>query len=98
MVDNLFGYDMWDSAGVAEHYMIVPKRHVESLGQLNAAEAKEYMDLLATFEKEGYSIYARAPQSITKSVPHQHTHLIKSDNKRKRALFFIRKPHFMIYI
>jgi hypothetical protein len=38
---------------------------------------KEYAQLIADFEAQGYSMYLRAPANTTKSVAHQHTHLIK---------------------
>lgn len=95
IIENIFAYDMWDGCGVTDHLMIVPKRHVQSLAGLDAIELQEYAQQLALFESDGYSIYARAPENITKSVSHQHTHLIQLNNKRKKILFYARKPHLM---
>ena len=96
IVTNIYGYDMWDSSGVKEHLMIVPKRHIDSIAEFNTEEKREFIENLVAYEKKGYSIYARSANNSRKSVAHQHTHLIKVDNKIKRILFFIKKPHLMI--
>src|SRR3989344_2752509 len=78
IVENVFGYDMWDSSGV-----------IESISQLNPNENQEFIDSLGLYEKKGYSIYARSHSNSRKSVAHQHTHFIKTDNKIKRFLLFV---------
>ena len=93
ILKNLFGYDLWDDCGVIEHLMIVPKRHIASLAELTAEESVEYMQTIARYSGDGYSLYARQPGSIKGSMPHQHTHLIKIDEKRKKWIFYIRRPH-----
>jgi diadenosine tetraphosphate (Ap4A) HIT family hydrolase len=98
VVRNIFGYDIWDGCGVEDHLMVVPKRHVDSISHFMNKEMLEYAKLLQKYESKGYSIYSRAAENITKSIPHQHTHFIKLDNKRKKALFYLRKPHTMVYI
>lgn len=98
VIKNTFSYDVWDGCGVEEHLMVVPKRHIDSIGHLTDKEAKQYMEVLQEYEAQGYSIYSRAAENITKSVAHLHTHFIKLDNKRKKALFYLRKPHAMVYI
>lgn len=95
VIKNLFGYDVWDDHGVEEHLMIIPKRHVDSLADLSKEELADYMKILIKYEKLGYSIYARSPGNITKSVVHQHTHLIKIDNKRKTFKIYLRRPHIL---
>lgn len=97
IIRNIFGYDIWDGCGVIDHLMIVPKRHVHSLSELTTIELGEYAVQLAEYEDRGYSVYSRAAENITKSVPHQHTHFIKLDNKRKKGIFYLRKPHVMLY-
>lgn len=95
VIVSMFGYDFWDDCGVSEHLMVIPKRHVESLAELDDAERVDYMNTIAEQQVRGYSLYARAPSSITGSVAHQHTHLIKIDNVRKKWLIFLRKPHVL---
>lgn len=98
VVENMFGYDIWDSMGVSEHLMVVPKRHAESIGEFTASEAKEYLSLIAHFESSSYSLYSRAKENAAKSVPHQHTHLIKLNNKRKKLVVFIHRPHWLWHL
>lgn len=97
IVNNIFGYDVWDSCGVSDHLMIVPKRHLHLLESFNNAETLEYINTLKQFEKSGYSTYFRSPDNVSRSVVHHHTHFIKLDNKRKKALLFLHKPHLMVY-
>ena len=96
VVRILFKYSLWDGHGVADHLMIIPKQHVDSLSGLGPETATEFLNLVAVYEKQGYNIYARAPQSKVRSIAHQHTHLIKSTNKSHRFLFFISKPYLRI--
>lgn len=95
IVKNIFSYDMWDSCGIEEQIMLLPKKHYVSLSEFTPAELQEYAAQLATFDKQGYSIYLRAPTAVTKSVIHQHTHFIKLDNKRKKLVVYLKKPHFL---
>ena len=75
---------------------IVPKRHLHSISELNESEQKEFVKILADYEYTGFSIYARSHSNSRKSVAHQHTHLIKTDNRVKKLVFFIKKPHFLL--
>jgi ATP adenylyltransferase len=93
LVYNRFPYSVWDSLGVDEHLMIIPKRHVDAIGHFTPEEAKEYLELLGKYEATGYSIYARATQSKSRSITHQHTHLIKLDSKIKRVMFHVHRPY-----
>ena len=95
VIKNLFGYDIWDDRGVEEHLMIIPKRHVDSLADLTDEEMAEYIKIMTKYEKSGYSIYARSPGNTSKSIVHQHTHLIKIDDKSKKWIFYLKKPHVL---
>ena len=90
---NIHGYDMWDGFGVVDHLMVIPRRHVVGLSELTKAEKMACLEAMTEYEAQGYSLYARAPENSSKTVVHQHTHLIKIDNKRKRWLLHIRRPH-----
>ena len=59
----------------------------------SSGRSVEYMQTIARYSGDGYSLYARHPGSIKGSMPHQHTHLIKIDEKRKKWIFYIRRPH-----
>jgi len=77
--------------------MLAPKRHVSVISELTESEKREYVDLLAAYEMEGYSIYSRAPVDVTRSVDHLHTHLLKIDSYPAKWMFYLRRPHFVAY-
>jgi ATP adenylyltransferase len=95
VVKNIYGYTVWELMDVQDHLMIMPKRHVESIFEFTKQEKTETIELIAEYEKKGYNTYARARDNIIKSVPHQHTHLIKTKNKHARFFIFSRKPYFI---
>jgi len=95
VVRNLFPYQYWEFLDVSDHLMLVPKRHVTSLQQFTDEEKIEFVQMLADYEALGYNVYARAPGSTMKTIPHQHTHLIKTENKRAKAVVFFDKPYFV---
>ena len=96
VIKNKFPYSLWDEQSVEDHLMIVPKKHTDTLSDLTPNEAKEYVVLVSAYEKHGYNVWARAPQSTIKSVIHQHTHLIKPGKKVIKFLFYIRNPYMRI--
>ena len=93
---NAFGYQYWELMDVVDHLMIVPKRHVLALGQLTEKEKQQFMDLIVRYEAKGYNMYAREGGSAMKSVPHQHTHLIKTNNRVAKLAVYIKKPYLLI--
>ena len=95
VVANKFAYDLWDGCGVEEHLMVLPKAHVDSLYDLTDNEKIDYMNTASKYEKLGYSLYARSPGNATKSVVHQHMHLIKIDNQPKKWILYLRRPHIL---
>ena len=96
VMENKFGYDLWEFRNVSEHLMVIPKRHVKSIAELTTDERKDIIDILSAYEAENYNIYARAVESVQRTVPlHQHTHLIKTDNKQAHGALFLRKPYFL---
>jgi diadenosine tetraphosphate (Ap4A) HIT family hydrolase len=98
IIKNIFPYSLWDELGVEDHLLVVPKKHTDTLSSLPDKAAVEFVDLISSYENRGYSVYARAPGNPIKSVLHQHTHLIKSDNRRRKLLIFVRKPHLRFTI
>lgn len=81
----------------ADHVLVVPKKHTDRLADLNAQEYVEFMDIIGSYEIQGYNIYARAPQTITKSIVHQHTHLIKPEGKIHRFMLYWHKPYIRLF-
>lgn len=72
--------------------MVIPKRHVVSLSELTPDEKKSYVDVVGAYDDNGYSVYARAPKNIIKSVVHHHTHLLRLGHKRSKFILFLDKP------
>lgn len=97
VVENLWGYDIWDDMHVDNHLMIVPKRHIVGLHEFHKQEVELFFKLVRKYEKKGYSLYARAPSDPQKSVIHQHTHLIRLGETRTKFKLHIRRPHVLIY-
>ena len=93
VIKNIFPYSLWDNQAVADHLMIIPKDHTDTLATLTDSQAGEYLKLLSKYELLGYNVYARAPSSIIKTVAHQHTHLIKPRGKARKVILFLRKPY-----
>ena len=81
---NRFPYAVWDGAGVDSHLIIIPKRHVDSVGHFSPEESEEWRQTAARYEAQNYSIYARAAGNAAKSIAHQHTHLIRTLPRPKR--------------
>lgn len=96
IVPNLTHYDIWEGHSVEDHLLVVPKRHVKSMKELSEAERLEIIDLIADYEEQNYSVYARGVGSVTRSVEHQHTHLIKMHPKRPKFAMYIHRPYFLI--
>jgi diadenosine tetraphosphate (Ap4A) HIT family hydrolase len=98
VIPNRVPYDMFEGQRVTDHFMVIPKRHVEAIKGFTEQEIRDQMTVLGAYEKKGYDVYARGVGNIARSVKHQHTHLIKGDNKRKlpRFLLFISKPYLLI--
>lgn len=97
VVKARFSYDLWEFQNVVEHLMILPKRHIVSLSELEPHERLELFDTACRYEGDGYNLYARAPGSVRRTVPaHQHTHLIKTDNKKPRGGIYLEKPYLTI--
>ncbi|HSX23688.1 MAG TPA: HIT domain-containing protein [Candidatus Saccharimonadales bacterium] len=98
VIRNIFPYSLWDSQPVKDHLMLIPKRHTDTLADLTPAAAQEFVKLLSSYESKGYSVYARAPGSVIKTVLHQHTHLIKHGDKVIKGLLYLRKPYVRLVI
>ena len=96
VIKNIFPYDNWDARSVEDHLMITPIVHTETLSSLGNQAAVEFVKILSSYEAKGYDVYARSPFSTIKSVPHQHTHLIKTTGKNHKMIIHITKPYISI--
>ena len=95
IVPNLTKYDLWELHNVEDHLLIIPKSHVEELVDLEDEARISIFNKIIDYEKKGYSFYARGVGFIKRSVKHQHTHLIKVNNKKPRVAFFLSFPYFL---
>ncbi|MGB4762539.1 MAG: HIT domain-containing protein [Candidatus Saccharimonas sp.] len=91
---NRTPYSLWDDQGVLDHLMIIPKVHTDKLGDLTPEGAAEFIRLVGEYETQGYALYARPLGSASRSVAHQHTHLIQLNGKRRNLLLMLRKPWY----
>ena len=96
IIRNRTPYSLWDSHKVADHLMLVPKKHTDRLSELPKNAMAEDTEVLGKYEDQGYNIYARSPGSKIKSVIHQHTHLIKLNDHKINFLLMNRKPYIRI--
>lgn len=87
-----FPYYAWDGLKLTEHLLFVPKRHTDSLAELSPDELLEYATIVAEYEGNGYSVYARASTNKQKSVVHQHTHFMKLGTSI-RGQIYLSKPY-----
>ena len=95
IVPNLTKYDFWELYDVVDHLLLLPKRHVQHLNELNDSEKLEIISKIAEYEANGYSVYARSQDFNARSEEHQHTHLIKTTNKKMKMALFIDNPYFL---
>lgn len=96
IIKNIFPYSFWDLQRVSDHLLILPKKHTDTLSDLTRDEAVEYVELLGSYESVGYNVYSRAPQTKSKSVAHQHTHLIKSEGRLRKVVLYTQKPYLRV--
>lgn len=98
VVKNRVPYDMFDNLpATGDHYMIIPKRHVVLLNEFTDQEKLEHMNLIGTYEKDGFNVYARSNTNIRRSQPHQHTHLIRLQSKVPEFIIACNKPYFLLH-
>lgn len=93
IIENIYGYDLWDRHKVKKHFLIITKIHSPNLLSINKETAIEYFKLLEKYSEEGFDIFTRATNSNMKSQPHFHTHLIKTHPKIINYLHFEADPH-----
>lgn len=80
VIKNDFPYQLYESARVKSHLMVVPHRHVPDFAYLTKIEAAEYMVILQEYSALGYNSMTRAEANIRRSIPdHLHTHLILTE-------------------
>jgi hypothetical protein len=98
VIPNRVSYDMFEGRRVVDHLMVIPKRHAETVAEFSDQEKIDQMTIIGEYEAKGYNVYARGVGSVTRSVKHQHTHLIKLIDKRSKAVIYLKKPYVLFDI
>ncbi len=98
VLPNRVSYDMFEGRRVIEHLMVIPKAHRESFAEFTDQERLETMQVIGEYEAKGYNVYARGVGSISRSMVHQHTHLIKLSQRSSRAILFLKQPYVLVDI
>jgi diadenosine tetraphosphate (Ap4A) HIT family hydrolase len=98
VIPNRVSYDMFEGRKVIDHVMVIPKAHHESFQVFNDKEKIDAMTIIAEYEAKGYNVYARGVGSPSRSVKHQHTHLIKMIDKPSNLIIYARKPYLLVDI
>lgn len=93
VIPNRVPYDIFEGRKVTDHLLVIPIEHRETLGDLSDAEKIDHMTIVGQYEAEGYNVFARGKKSISRSVAHQHTHLIKLDDKSPKVIVYTQKPY-----
>jgi diadenosine tetraphosphate (Ap4A) HIT family hydrolase len=99
VIENRVPYDFFETRKTTgEHYLLLPKRHVEAFAEFTDQEKIDFTTLAGEYEAQGFNAYARGLGNMGRSQPHQHTHLIKLINKQPKLHLYIGKPYFMAHI
>jgi hypothetical protein len=81
IIDALAAYDYWYTKKVKHHLMIVPKRHISSLYNMNQKESQQYLEIAKFYDRKEYDIFVRSQHSEVKSITRLHIHCIKTEIK-----------------
>ena len=95
VVRNRVKYDMFDGDRVVDHLMVIPKAHRASVGEFTDQELLDSFRIAGEYEEQGYGIYARGKGAATRSIEHQHTHLMKLANRPARLILYSHRPYFL---
>ena len=96
VIPNRVSYDMFEGRRVTDHLMVIPKRHSETISDFTDHEKLDQMAIMGDYEARGYNVYARGVASTSRSVAHQHTHLIKLVDKKPRFVLYTSKPYVLL--
>lgn len=79
VIKNDFPYHIYANLEVVDHLVVIPKRHIDQLLQLNDRQRADYSAILWRYHNQGYDNLTRSARSSGRSVPaHVHTHLIQT--------------------
>lgn len=89
VVNNRTKYDIFDAAPVTDHLMVVPLKHHKTISTFSDAERKDWFSAVAEYEQQGYHIFSRGQATVSRSVEHVHTHLIKIGDVRVKNMLYL---------
>lgn len=92
---NNFPYDFWDGQKIVNHLLVVSKKHFSTLETSDDSLILEYGRLVNEYSNRGFDIYMRTPNSPSRSQPHFHTHLIKTNGKKIKSLKYKTEPYLL---
>ena len=95
VIKNRVRYDLFDGTKVLDHLMVIPKQHRTSLTEFTDQELVDTFRIAGKYEEQGYGFYGRGIGSVTRSVEHQHSHLIKQADVKSKVVVFTSKPYFL---
>lgn len=93
ILKNIFPYNIWDRRKVKNHLLVVSKKHHESLHEIDRNLIGEYAAIISNYAGLGFDVFTRGKGSITKTVAHFHTHLIKTYGKKFNKVHFHADPY-----
>jgi diadenosine tetraphosphate (Ap4A) HIT family hydrolase len=85
VLENDFFYAIFDKYPVTEgHLLVIPKRHVETLFELNESERAELLAFVEQGKKKldqqfspvGFNFGVNQGESAGQTIPHLHLHII----------------------
>lgn len=85
IVDNQAPYDVWDMRPVRRHKMLVAKRHILSVSDMNRDEVSEMIRAIKTYTDAGFFIFLKPRNLDIMSVHHWHMHFIETENKKLKV-------------
>jgi hypothetical protein len=98
IIPNRVAYDTFEGRKVIDHLMVIPIAHHETMATFSDAEKMDAMNVICRYEALGYNLYTRGVGSTSRSVKHQHTHLIKLVDKPSNLIIYARKPYLLLDI
>lgn len=96
VLKNRVMYDMFDGRRVEDHLLVMPLLHKSRTADFTDEEQLELLAIVGEYEAKGYNFYGRGVDSPTRSVKHQHTHLIKLAAKKPRYIIAVSKPYIVL--
>jgi diadenosine tetraphosphate (Ap4A) HIT family hydrolase len=96
VIPNRTKYDLFEGIPVLDHLMIVPKERRVFTKEFTPEERREMFNLIAEYETKGYHFFGRGINAVSRSVKHQHTHLIKVSERPVQVLLHIRSLRLLL--